>query len=290
MARKTAILLKAIRFGHTIPAICFALTAASVASSGWPRGRTVVWILVAVVGAWAAAMAFNRVANLDYDRRNRRTADRAVASGILKPQDLWALLIAAAAAYFLAAAMLNRLCLVLSPVALAVLLGYSYTKRFTVLTHWILGFCFGLAPVGAWIAVLARIDLAPLVLGAAVTFWTAGFDIIHACQDIAFDRAHGLRSLPARWGARKALVGSAGSHLATVWLLALFGQVADLGWLYFLGVVLLVPMLYVAHRLVRPDDLSRAEIASFFANVVFSVVLFLFAAADVILISSRMRI
>ncbi len=290
MLRTASLLLKAIRFEHTAFALPFALTATFVASAGWPRGRTLLWILVAMVGARTAAMAFNRVADLDYDRGNPRTADRALVTGALKTRDLWLLLAAAAGAYFLAAGMLNRLCLALSPFALAALLGYSYTKRFTSLTHWVLGFCLGLAPIGAWIAVRGSISLPPLILGAAVTFWTAGFDIIYACQDIEFDRSRGLFSLPARWGARRALGASAASHLVTVWLLVFFGRAADLGWLYFLGVVVLVPVLYLEHKIVRPEDFSRAEAASFVANGVFSVVLFLFAAADVILISSRLRI
>jgi 4-hydroxybenzoate polyprenyltransferase len=290
MLRTISLLLKAIRFEHTAFALPFALTSAFVAAAGWPRARTLAWILVAMVGARTAAMAFNRIADLDYDRTNPRTAGRALVTGALKTRDLWLLLLGAAAAYFLAAAMLNRLCLVLSPFALAALLGYSYTKRFTVWTHWILGFCLGLAPIGAWIAIRARLDLSPLILGAAVTLWTAGFDIIYACQDIGFDRANRLFSLPARWGARHALVIAAGNHLLTIWLLALFGQLADLGWLYFAGVVILIPVLYWEHRIVRPDDLSRAETASFVANGIFSVLFFLFAASDVILISSRMRI
>ncbi len=136
--------------------------------------------------------------------------------------------------------MLNWLCLMLSPIALVVLLGYSYTKRFTVLTHWVLGFALGLAPVGAWMAIRGRLDLLPWLLTAAVTTWTAGFDLIYACQDIAFDREHGLFSIPARWGARRALVISTVNHVFTIWFLALFGYYAGLGWLYFLGVIVLI--------------------------------------------------
>jgi len=290
MLAKASLLLKAIRFEHTAFALPFALTSVFVASQGWPRLWDLLWILVAMVGARTAAMAFNRIADLPYDRANPRTAGRALVTGELRPVHLWVLLGAGAAAYFLAAAMLNRLALILSPAALAILLGYSYTKRFTVWTHWVLGFCLGMAPVGAWIAVRARVDLAPLVLGAAVALWTAGFDIIYACQDVEFDRRHRLFSLPARWGARRALVVSTANHLVVFWLLALFGQVADLGALYFAGVVLLIPVIWYQHHVVRPDDLSRAESASFVANGVFSIIFFLFAAADVILISSRVRI
>lgn len=284
MLPKLITLLKTVRFEHTAFALPFALTSAFVAADGWPTARELGWILAAMVGARTAAMAFNRLADLDYDRKNPRTAGRALVTGDLTTRQLWATLLVAAAIYFLAAGMLNRLCLVLSPFALAVLLGYSYTKRFTVLTHWVLGFALGIAPVGAWLAIRARLDLPPLILCAAVTLWTAGFDLIYACQDIAFDREQGLFSIPARWGAQHALLISSVNHLFTVWLLALFGWFADLNWLYLLGIVLLVPVLWWEHRVVRPDDLSRAEAASFVANGVFSVVLFLFAAADVILI------
>lgn len=281
MLRTIRTLLKAIRFEHTAFALPFALISAFVAARGWPRGYELAWVLVAMVGARTAAMAFNRLADRDLDRQNPRTADRALVTGALSAWQLWALLSAAAAAYFLAAAMLNRLCFVLSPFALAVLLGYSYTKRFTVWGHWILGLSLGLAPIGAWMAIRAEIALAPLVLCLAVTTWTAGFDIIYACQDIAFDRAKGLFSLPARWGVRPALVVSSLNHLLTVWFLVLFGSLTGLSWLYFAGVVILVPVLWYEHYVVRPDDLSRAELASFVANGVFSIVLFLFAAADV---------
>jgi 4-hydroxybenzoate polyprenyltransferase len=281
MSGTIRILLKAIRFEHTAFALPFALIAAFVAAGGWPTAYELAWILVAMVGARTAAMAFNRLADRDLDRQNPRTADRALVTGALSTRQLWALLLAAAAAYFLAAGMLNRLCLALSPFALAVLLGYSYTKRFTVWSHWILGLSLGLAPVGAWIAIRGGVEIAPIVLCLAVTTWTAGFDIIYACQDIAFDREHRLFSLPARWGARQALIISSFNHLLTVWLLVLFGSLTGLSWLYFAGVVLLVPVLWYEHHVVQPDDLSRAELASFVANGVFSIVLFLFAAADV---------
>lgn len=284
MLGKLPTLLKAIRFEHTAFALPFALTSAFVAAKGWPRAWELGWIIAAMVGARTAAMAFNRLADLDYDRRNPRTRGRALVTGALTTRQLWVTLIVASALYFLAAGMLNWLCLALSPFALAVLLGYSYTKRFTTLTHWVLGFALGIAPVGAWLAIRAQIDLPPLILCLAVTTWTAGFDIIYACQDIAFDRAQGLFSLPARWGARRALVISTVNHVFTVWLLALFGWAAHLGWLYLLGVVSLIPVLGWEHHVVQPDDLSRAETASFLANGIFSVVLFLFAAADVILI------
>ena len=290
MTRKTLVLLKAIRFEHTAFALPFALMSAFVAAMGWPYWRVLAWILVAMVGARTVAMACNRLADLRYDRANPRTKERALVTGALRARHLWVVLVCSAGAYFLSAAMLNRLALALSPFALALLLGYSYTKRFTAWTHWVLGLCLGMAPVGAWIAVRGRIELPPIILCLAVVTWTAGFDIIYACQDIDFDRKHKLFSLPARWGARYALVVSTANHVVTFWLLALFGQVAHLGVLYYAGVILLIPVIWYEHHIVRPNDLSRAEIASFFANGVFSVVLFLFAAADVVYISSRMQI
>ena len=283
MLRTFVALLRAIRFEQTAFALPFALTSAFVAAGGWPRLWDLGWILVAMVGARTAGMAFNRLVDADYDRQNPRTAKRALVTGELSRPQVQLLLVLALVAYFLAAGMLNRLCLLLSPLALVVLLGYSYTKRFTVLTHWVRGAALGIAPVGAWIAVRGHVGLASLALGAAVMMWTAGFDIIYACQDIAFDRAHGLFSLPARWGARRALVISSLNHLITVWLLLLFARLADLGAIYLLGVLVLIPVLWYEHHVVQPEDLSRAEVASFFANGVFSIVLFCFAAADVIL-------
>jgi len=277
-------LLKAIRFEQTAFALPFALIATFVAARGWPPAWPLIWILVAMVGARTAGMAVNRLADVDYDRQNPRTADRALVTGALAPRHLWITLVLALAAYFLAAAMLNRLCLLLSPIPLAILLPYSYTKRFTILTHWVLGLALGLAPVGAWIAITGRLDLLPWLLTAAVTTWTAGFDIIYACQDIAFDREHHLFSIPALWGTRRALVISTLNHVFTVWFLALFGYYAQLGWLYLLGLVLLIPVLWYEHHVVQPDDLSKAEVASFVANGIFSIVLFLFAAADVIVL------
>ncbi|UCC67410.1 MAG: UbiA family prenyltransferase [Armatimonadota bacterium] len=290
MVRKAISLLNAIGFEHAASALPFALSAAFVASYGWPRVRTLSWILVAMVGARTAWIAFGRIAGLDRERRDPGTAGRTLLARDLGTHTVWLVLIVAAAAYFLGAAMLNRLCLVVSPFALAAVLVCSYSNRRTVITHWILGFCLGLAPVGAWIAVRGRIDLPAIILGAAAMFWAAGFDIIRSCRDIAFHRAHKLCSLPARWGARRALLFAAANHMVTVWLLALFGEIAELGWLYLLGVVLLVPVLFWAHRLVRPDDLSRVETVHLLADGVFSVILFLFAAADVMLIGGRMRI
>jgi len=290
MLRKLLIPVKAIRFEHTAFVLSFGLAATFVAANGWPRGHTLAWILIAVAGAGITARAFNRIAGLDLEPKNPRTRDRALVTGAVTIRQLWAALTISAAAYFLAAAMLNRLVLALSPLVLALVLGYSYTKRFTVWTHWILGACLGMAPLGAWIGVRARMELPALVLVAAVTTWAAGFDIVSACQDVTFDRQEGLFSLPARWGTRYALVVSTANHVLTVWLLALFGRVAGLDWLYYAGVVALIPVLWYEHHVVRPDDLRRAEAASFVANGVFSIVLFLFAAADVILISSKMRI
>ncbi len=290
MARKAATLLKATRLQHVVFGLSFAVASAFVAAVGWPRPWTLGWIIAAKGSAFAAGMAFNRIVDLPYDRDNPRTADRALVTGALRPREMWAFIGAAAGVYFVAAGMLNALCLALSPLALAAALGYSYAKRYTVWTHWALGFVLGLVPPAAWIAVRARLDLAPLALGAAVMLWVAGFDIIYACQDIAFDRARGLFSVPARWGARRALAISAANHFLALWMLVLFGQLADLGWLYFAGLVALAPILYLEHRLVRPDDLSRAEVASFLVNGAFGIGFLMFTAADVVYISSKMRI
>jgi len=278
--------LKLTRFEHTDVALSFALVAAFTASSGWPRSRTLLLILLAVVGARTAALAFRGAIG----RRDDPEAPPIAEQGPSASGALWAVVGAAAAAYFLAAALLNRLCLLLSPLALVALIGCVYARRLTVWGHWIVGFCVGLAPVGAWIAIVARLDPAALILGAAAGLWTAGFDIVHACRTVEFHRAGRFLSLPARWGASKALVAAAGSHLAAVWLLALFGEVAGLGWLYLLGVVVLIPPLYLAHRLVRPEQPSTISTVSIFANGALNIALLLFAAADAIFVTGRIHI
>ena len=281
MIRKARLLLAMVKFEHTLFALPFALISALVAAGGLPAWRTLGWMLVAMVGARTSAMAFNRLADEHLDRLNPRTQDRALPRGLVSRQEAWLVTLVGAAALVVAAGMLNRLALALSPVALALVWGYSYSKRFSVLSHLLLGLCLGIAPVGAWIAVTGRVELAPLVLAAAVMLWTAGFDIIYACQDCDFDRQLGLYSLPSRLGFGPALAISAGLHALMLGVLAWYGLLAGLGAWYWTGWVVVGLLLAYQHRLVSPGDLSRANEAFFTVNGVLSLVLLAAAAADI---------
>lgn len=283
MWRKLGVILQMIQFEHTVFALPFALMSAFLAADGVPSGRTLFWILVAMVGARSSAMSFNRLADLRYDRLNPRTRSRALPAGLLATSQVAVFCAASAALFFLAAAMLNPLALKLAAPALAILLGYSYTKRFTALSHWVLGLSLGLAPVGAWIAVRGNIDAVPLILCAAVTLWTAGFDLIYACQDIAFDRAVGLHSVPARFGERVALILSAVLHAGAAALLFWLHRIAGLGPVYLAGVGVITLLLAYEHTLVRPGDLSRVNAAFFTTNGMVSIGLMLFTLADTLL-------
>ena len=280
--RKLRIILEMIKFEHTVFALPFALTSAVIAAGGIPAWRTLGWILAAMVGARSAAMAFNRIADLRYDAKNPRTKDRALPKGLVSITEAWAFVIASIALFVLAAAMLNRLALALSPAALAVILGYSYTKRFTSWSHLVLGLSLGIAPVGAWIAVKGAFALPPIVLAACVMLWTAGFDIIYSLQDIQFDRKVGLLSLPTALGVGRALAVSRLMHAAVVGLLVWFGTISELGTIYYIGLGLAAIFLIYEHSLVSPSDLSRVNVAFFTMNGFVSVGLFVFALADVL--------
>jgi 4-hydroxybenzoate polyprenyltransferase len=271
--------LEMIKFSHSVFALPFALLAAVLAAGGWPSRSALFWIVVAMVGARSAAMAHNRIADRSIDAANPRTASRHLPAGTLSVGYARAFLIASAAVFIVAASQLNTLAFALSPVALGLLLLYSYTKRFTVWSHVVLGVCLGMAPVGAWIAVRGRFDLAPVLLGAAVVFWTAGFDIIYSLQDERFDREAGLFSLPARAGARRALQISLGFHILFLVLLAVVWRLVDGGWLFGAGIVAIGAAIAWQHHVVRPNDLSRVDAAFFTANGIISAV---FAAAGIL--------
>jgi 4-hydroxybenzoate polyprenyltransferase len=277
-------MLETIKFQHTIFALPFALTGMVLAARGWPSAWNVGWVIVAMVGARSAAMTFNRIADRRIDAANPRTAGRALPTGRLSLHFAWAFTAVSVALFVLAAGMLNRLCLALSPVALAVILGYSFTKRFTAASHLALGLALGIAPMAGWLAVRGSFAPAPFVLTAAVAAWTAGFDILYACQDIEFDRSAGLYSIPAKLGVGRALQVSAGLHLLTVIALAALVPVASLGWVYRLGAVLIAGLLLYEHSLVSPRDLSRLNAAFFRVNAAVSVLVFLFTLADLLLL------
>ncbi len=263
-----------IKIEHTLFALPFAFLGAVLAARGLPSPWQIFWIVVAMVGARSAAMAFNRIADRSFDARNPRTASRALPAGLLSVGFVWAFTIAAAALFVVAAAMLNRLTLILAPVALACVLLYSFTKRWTQFSHLVLGACLSIAPTGAWIAVRGEIGSpVPLLLSLVVLLWTAGFDVLYACQDYDFDRSEGLRSMPARVGIARALWIARALHaaafLALVWLFLITG----LGPVALIGVVATAALLVYQHRLVRTDDLSRLNAAFFTTNAFVSVIL-----------------
>lgn len=279
---KIAVMLEMIKFEHTVFALPFALTSAVVAG-GLPSLRVLGWILVAMVGARSAAMAFNRIVDAEYDTLNPRTASRALPRGILSLSEVWAFTVAASGIFVFAAWMLNPLAFALSPVALLIIFGYSYTKRFTTLSHLVLGLALGIAPTGAWIAVTGRIDLAPIILSAAVVFWTAGFDIIYALQDLEFDARLGLFSIPSALGPKKGLAVSRLFHAFCVLLLVLFGIALGTGAVYYAGVAFAAVLLAYEQSLVKPDDFSKANVAFFNTNGLVSFGYFVFALVDLVL-------
>lgn len=272
-----------IKFEHTVFALPFAFTGAVLAAWGLPSWRTVFWIAAAMVGARSAAMGFNRWADRGIDAANPRTKDRALPKRLVTPAQVMAFTIASSALFVFSAYKLNRLSFVLSPLALAVVFFYSFTKRFTFLSHAFLGLAISLAPMGAWIAVSGRIDPPALVLGGSVLFWLIGFDILYALQDIDFDRKAGLHSIPQQFGIRCSLWMARAAHLLTsVGLLVLFFML-PLGWLYLVGAVIAFGLLVYEHSLVSEEDLSRVDIAFFNMNGYLSVTVFLFTFLDVML-------
>ncbi|MEP6993911.1 MAG: UbiA-like polyprenyltransferase [Acidobacteriota bacterium] len=274
--------LEMIKFSHTLFALPFALLSAFLAAGGWPRFGTLIKILLAMVGARSAAMAHNRLADRLLDAANPRTAARALPSGTLSVAYVRVFLIASVALFVAAAASLNRLTLLLSPVALALLLSYSYTKRFTSLSHLVLGLCLALAPVGAWIAVRGSVEALPIWLGLAVLFWTAGFDVIYALQDEDFDRRSGLQSIPARFGARRALALSAFFHVLMAAALFWVWRISGGGWIFLAGILGTILALIYQHAIVKPKDLSRIDAAFFTANGFVSVLLAICGIAEVL--------
>jgi len=259
-------LLDAIKFEHTVFALPFAYIAMVLAAGGWPGWRTVAWVTAAMVGARTCAMATNRVVDRWIDAANPRTAARHLPRGLLQVGELRALAIGGAALMFVAAWQLNPLCLKLALPALVFLVGYNYTKRFTWTSHWMLGFTDGIAAAGGWIAVRAAFDAPVFVLWFALTVWIAGFDLIYACQDVDFDRAHGLHSVPARFGVPAALRMARVCHALTAAAFALLGVMLALGPLYWVGWLAVVGLLVYEHSLVSPADLSRLDVAFFNVN------------------------
>lgn len=267
LVRRTIVFARMIKFSHTVFALPFALTAVVLASRRHPiTVETILWILLAMAGARSAAMGFNRIVDAEYDRRNPRTASREIPRGAVTTRQAAVFVAAAAAVLVLASYQLNSLCFVLSPLALAIIFFYSFTKRFTFLSHVFLGLALGVAPLGAWIAVAGEWNWAAFTLGLAVLMWVAGFDVIYACQDVEFDRREGLFSLPAALGIGAALWISRSLHAASFLFLMGIGLVFGLGTIYYVGVLLVGMVLLYEQSLVRADDLSKVNLAFFNMN------------------------
>jgi 4-hydroxybenzoate polyprenyltransferase len=272
-----------IKWEHSIFALPFALCGSMLAANGWPAGQQLLWIIVAMVAGRSAAMAFNRLADAAIDAANPRTQTRALPAGTLTPAFVTAFVIVSCAVFVFAASRLNRMALVLSPLALAVILLYSYTKRFTRWSHLVLGFALGMAPSAAWIAVRGSFDPRILLLTAAVTFWVGGFDVLYACQDYEFDRQAGLHSIPRCFGIGHALWIARLFHLLMLVLLVGLVVVFGLGKLTVAGVIVVTLLLAYEHSLVTPTNLSKLNAAFFTMNGVISVVFFVFVAGDLLL-------
>ena len=275
--------LEMIKFEHSVFALPFALTGAMLAVRGIPTWRQVFWLIVAMVGARSAAMAFNRIADLKFDKLNPRTQARALPQGELSVRFTAAFTAVSCALLVLAAWELNPLAFKLSPVAIAILLSYSYTKRYTLVSHLVLGFCLGMSPIAAWIALRGDLSVAVLLLGAAVTLWVAGFDVIYACQDVEFDHKLGLHSIPKRYGIKAALYASAALHVGMLALLLAVARMEHLGWIALAGLALVATLLAYEHSIVKPSDLSRVNAAFFTVNGYISILFFFTWAADLLM-------
>jgi 4-hydroxybenzoate polyprenyltransferase len=287
--KRLRLTLDMIKFEHSVFALPFALTGAMLAFREHPVAAPVMWIkvlwiVVAMVAARSAAMAFNRILDAGIDGKNPRTSTRHLPAGLLSRGFAWGFVTVACLVFLLAARALNPLCLNLAPLALAIVFVYSYTKRFTSLSHLVLGFALGIAPAAAWIAVTGGLDPRILWLTAAVMFWTAGFDVIYSCQDYDFDCREGLFSLPRRFGIAGALRLSKLFHVAMIVCLANLVIRFQLGWLSLAGIAVVIALLLYEHSLVKADDLSRVNAAFFTVNGYVSVLFFVFWAADIYLL------
>jgi 4-hydroxybenzoate polyprenyltransferase len=285
-------ILEMIKFEHSVFALPFALMGALLAAryapltgaaGNWPTWRQIAWIIVAMVGARSAAMTMNRIIDLRYDRENPRTRMRALATGALSVQFAWLFTAAAAGVLIIAAWQLNPLALKLSPIALAVLFFYSYTKRFTSWSHLVLGFCLGMSPAAAWIAIAGSLDPRMLILCAAVTLWVGGFDVLYACQDLEYDKSVDLFSVPKRFGVARALLIARAMHVVMIALLACLAWSFLLPWPAWVGIVVVAGLLTYEHSLVSPTDLSRMNAAFFTVNGYISLLFLLFWGAAVAL-------
>jgi 4-hydroxybenzoate polyprenyltransferase len=282
LLRKIGTTLEMIKWEHSIFVLPFALTGAVLAANGWPPAAKVAWIVVCMVSARSAAMAFNRWADAAIDAANPRTATRAIPAGLLSRGFVGVFTMISAAVFLFAASRLNRETLLLAPVALAIVLGYSYTKRFTSWSHLFLGLAMGVAPSAAWVAVRGSIDPRILLLTAAVLFWGAGFDVLYACQDFDHDRRAGLNSIPAAIGIPAAFSVSNAMHLAALGFLIELVRAFTLGPAAWVGIAVVGGLLLYEHLIVSPTDLRRLNAAFFTMNGVIAILFFAFVATDVL--------
>ena len=288
LLRNIHVTLEMIKIEHTLFALPFAFLGAVLAADGLPTLHQFVWITLAMVGARSTAMAFNRIADREYDALNPRTATRALPAGLLSVGFVWVFTVVSAVLFFVAAAMLNRLALMLAPVALASIVLYSYSKRWTLLSHVVLGWCLAIAPTGAWIAVRGALDSPiPLLLSLVVLLWTAGFDVLYACQDYEFDSKTGLHSIPRRFGIANSLLIARLFHLCAFLALLTLYWITQLGVVALVGVLATGALLIYQHRLVRADDLSKLNAAFFTTNAFVSVILFVTFGGSVLVRNLR---
>ncbi|GLC32546.1 UbiA-like polyprenyltransferase [Clostridium omnivorum] len=273
-----------VMFSHTIFSLSFALISMLLASNGLPSPYTIFWILIAFLGARTGANAINRVIDAEIDAKNPRTASRQLPQGLLKKKEVLAFVIICFLIMVVAAAMLNPLCLILSPIALFLMVIYSYTKRFTWACHLVLGITSAAAPVGAWLAVTGKITWLPLFIGAANTLWVAGFDIIYGAQDYDFDTANGIHSIPARFGVRNALYISTLFHGITLILLIIVGILSSqLGIIYYIGLSIISILFVAEHKMVSPHNLTNVKIASYGINQIISIVFLVCGVIDALI-------
>jgi len=273
-----------VMFSHTIFSLSFALISMLLASNGLPSLSKVFWILVAFMGARTGANAINRVIDAEIDSKNPRTAMRQLPQNLLQKKEVIIFSSVCFLIMVIAAAMLNPLCLILSPIALFLLIIYSYTKRFTWACHLVLGITSAAAPVGAWLAVTGKISLLPILMGAANTLWVAGFDIIYGSQDYEFDTTNGIHSIPARFGVKTSLHIAAFFHGITIILLFIIGALSSkLGIIYFIGLILITILFIAEHKIVSPNNLTNIEVASYGINQVISIVFLIFGVIDALI-------
>ncbi len=282
MLEKIKIFLEMIKIEHTVFAMPFLYSGAILAADGIPSSHVLLWITVGIISARTAAMCLNRLIDMEIDSKNPRTRMRALPAGLISPGEVGIVIWVSLVVLLLSALKLNPLCVILYPLAVSIFIIYPYLKRFTWLSHIVLGTALGMAPVGAWVAVTGSLDLAPVLLGIAVTFWVAGFDVIYAYRDLEFDREFNLYSIPRRFGEERGIYISSFFHVLTVVFLILLLPVTQLGWIFLIGVVVISALLFYEHSILAPGNMERLQVAFFNVNIAVGISFFVFITADVL--------